>query len=53
MPRTEDGVHVHFHETTEHYTVEKNGVVSKNTRRRVKCLNKGVGVWCASTRALW
>ena len=33
-------MHVHLHEPTEHYTVEKNGVVSKNSRRRVQCLNK-------------
>ena len=40
MPRPVDGVHDFFHETTEHYTVEKNGVVSKCSRRRVQCLNK-------------
>ena len=40
MPRPVDGVHDHFHETTEYNTVEKNGVVSKNSRRRVQCLNK-------------
>ena len=40
MPRTANGVHEFFHETTEHYTVEKSGVVSQNSRRRVQCLNK-------------
>ena len=40
MPRTVDGVHDHFHQTTEDYTVEKNGVVSKNSRRRAQCLNQ-------------
>ena len=40
MPRPVDGVHDFFHETTEHYTVEKNGVVSKHSSRRVQCLNK-------------
>ena len=40
MPRPVDGVHDFFHETTELYTAEKNGVVSKSSRRRVQCLNK-------------
>ena len=33
-------MHDHFHQTTEDYTVEKNGVVSKNSRRRAQCLNQ-------------